>query len=465
MKDENLLMTEGSIVRPIVRFAIPLLIGNLLQQSYNLVDLMIVGRCMNDGGLSVAAVGMGGPLIFMMIGFFMGLANGVGIVVSNAYGAGRLDGVKRSIGLAMLFSALIGAAVWVISTLACRWLLTATNTTPEIFDLAETYLKIYFIGYVPALVYNTGTFVLQALGNSRSPFYYLATTCVLNVVLDILFLAVFKMGVGGAAAATVLSQTVAMGLVLWKLFASGILVRSGSQKGAEKPEGQAKDMAAEDPWRTLLRMIRYGLPIAVQQVTVSLSNLILQGYINLLGTQIIAAWSIYGKIDGFLLLPINSFSVAMTTFTGQNYGAGRHERILQAKTCVSRMTIGTSLAMSAAFILLCEPITRLFEDTPTIVEATKEMCYYMMPFYFVLAWMRVYTGLFNGLGKTIYGSAAMIGCMCVARIIFISAVYPLLQTAMAIYIAYLASWALCLAVVMIEYRVKIRKMLAHAEEL
>ena len=443
---ENQLMTQGNIIQLIVRFSIPLLIGNLLQQSYQLVDLIIVGRYIDDGGLSVAAVGMGTSFINMMIGFFIGLSTGAGIVISNGFGAGKMNQVKRSVRLSILLAAGVSAAVSLFSILTCDWFLQITNTTEEIFALSQTYLKIYYIGFVPMLLYNMGTSVLQALGNSTSPFYYLLVTCILNIFLDIFFIRDLDMGVGGAAAATVAAQIVAMALILWKISRMGML---------RKPEEEEKEETAVQNRRILRTMIRYGLPIAFQQVTVNLSNLILQAYVNLLGTQVIAAFGIFGKIDGFLLLPLSSFSVAITTFTGQNYGAGKLDRILRAKRYVCWMSAGVTLALSGIFILACRPIVLFFEDTPAVVDTTAEICFYMLPFYFLLALMRVYTGLFNGLGRPALGSVAMIACLCVARVIVISVIFPLLSSIVSIYISYYVSWVLGLVAVVVIFRTKV----------
>lgn len=457
LEQESMLMTEGRIIPLIIRFSVPLLIGNLLQQSYQLVDLIIVGRCIKDGGLSIAAVGMGTSFINMMIGFFLGLSTGAGIVISNAYGAKRLGRVRHSIYLAIKLAACVAVTVSIFSVLTCDWFLTVTNTTEEIFHLSGVYLKIYYIGFIPLLIYNMGTSILQALGNSVSPFYYLTITCVLNIFLDIVFLQYFGMGVGGAAAATVVSQVIAMILVLRKILRPGFLSEETEAEGNIVEKGESR--------RILGTMIRYSLPIALQQLTVSGSNLILQGYVNLLGTQIIAAFGIFSKIDGFLLLPLSSFSVAITTFTGQNYGAGNLSRILQAKRYVSRMSAGVTLGLSAILILLCEPIVRFFEDSPQIIEATKEMCVYMLPFYFLLALSRVYAGLFNGLGKPAYGSVTLIACLCIARVAYITVAFPFVPTILSIYISYYISWVLCFLMMAIAYRVFIRKMLYQEERI
>ena len=449
----NQLMTEGSIPRHLIRFAIPLLIGNFLQQSYQLVDMIIVGRCIGDGGISIAAVGVGTSFLGMMIGLFMGLSTGAGIVISRAYGAGRTKRVKHSIQVALLLAAAVAVLITVAAIGSCNWILTLLHTTEDIFDLASLYLKIYALGFVPQLVYNMGTSVLQALGNSTSPLTFLAVTCVINVILDLVFMGALHLGVGGAAAATVLSQCAAMVLVLRKIHQSDVMQVPGERILGERG-------LTESRW-ILLTIIRYGVPIAIQQLTMSFSNMILQGHINLLGTTAIASWSILSKIDGFILLPVSSFSMAMTTFTGQNYGARQLSRIHEGKRCVTFMSVGTTVVLSMICVLLCEPIVHIFDGSVSIVEMTKDMAWHMLPFYFTLAVIRIYTGLFNGLGRPLLGSVTMIFCMCVIRVTAVTMLFPAFHSTIAIYIAYYASWFTCMFLLMAEYRLIIRKQISE----
>lgn len=447
-RQENSLMTDGSIAGHVIRFAIPLLIGNLLQQTYQLVDMLIVGQCIDDGGKSIAAVGMGTSFIFMMIGFFVGISTGAGIVTSNGFGAGKLSEVQKTIKLSVLLTAAVSVAVSMGSILVTDWMLTVTNTTEDIFELSSTYLKIYAIGFIPLLIYNMGTSILQALGNSTSPFYYLSSACVLNIILDYVFIGPFEWGVAGAAAATVIAQFMSMCLILRKIFSMQIV--------REKYEEDSGQRSAKQIVKSI---IRYSIPLAVQQVTVNLSNLILQGNINLLGTSVIAGYGIFGKIDGFLLLPMMSFSVAMTTFTGQNYGAGRIDRIVSAKRIVGIISTGVTLALSILLMFIIRPVAMLFEDSPEIVNATVQLGITMFPFYCVLALMRVYTGMFNGIGKTFLGSFAMIMCLCVSRVVCITVIFPIIHSVDAISYSYIFSWILCLIVVLAEHRFIVKKLL------
>jgi len=292
-----------------------------------------------------------------------------------------------------------------------------------------------------------GTSVLQALGDSTSPFCYLAVTCVLNIVLDLIFVGVFSMGVAGAAMATVLAQFIAFILIINKIRKLDII--------REKYDEEKAQVLSNG--KILKKILKLSLPLSLQQITTDLSNLILQGTINLLGTSVIAAYGIFGKIDGFLLLPLSSFAVAMTTFTGQNYGAGRYDRILQGKKIVLTMSVGVTLVMGLLLLMAIRPAVLIFEDTPAIVDAAVEMGQIMLPFYFLLAAMRVYTGLFNGVGRPVLGSVAMIFSLCIVRITFISVVFPLMQSADAVCYSYLFSWLVCLGIVYIEYLLFVKK--------
>ena len=445
---ETQLMTEGSISKHIIHFAIPLLVSNLLQQSYNLIDMVIVGRCINDGGLSIAAVGVGASFINMMIGLFMGLATGASIVISNAYGAGRMKRVRKTIRLSLVMSASISVGLAAVSILICDWILELMNTTDDIFGLASTYLKIYFLSFIPLLVYNMGTSILQALGNSTSPFWYLLVTSILNLVMDLLFLAGFGMGVEGAALATTIATLIAAVLVLRKIFVSGLLA---------SPEGDGTREKLDRSRYLLATIVRFGVPIGIQSLTMSLSNMVLQGNVNLLGTDAIAAWSIFGKIDGYVIMPVIGFRMAITTFTGQNFGARKLHRVEEGRKIVSWLSVGTVVVLGALVILLYRPIVMIFEPSEAVLEYCRQMAYYMVPFYFTLAFINTYTGLYNGLGKPLLGSVVMILCMCVLRVATVSVTFPIMQSLIAIAIAYYVSWFSCMFLLMGFYHFRIKK--------
>ena len=444
-KKETLLMTEGSIPRHLIKFAIPLIVGNFFQQTYQLVDMIIVGRCINDGGVAIAAVGVGSTFIIMTIGLFSGIAGGAGIVVANAYGAGRMNRVQKSIVLALRIAVILSITAAAGFILLCDWLLDLINATEEIIPMASLYLKIYAVGFIPTLIYNMGAAILQAMGNSRSPFYYLAVACVLNIGLDILFMGTLGMGVSGAALATVLAQVASMVLVLRKIYAFNQFKSVNNEEDAE--DGLAA------------RIIRFGVPMGIQTVALGISNMIIQGHFNQLGTDVIAAWSIFSKIDGYIILPLLSFSTAITNFTGQNYGAGKLERIRNGKNWVSIMSVGTTILLCLVFLPICRSVTELFGASVSVVDAVWELALYMFPGYVILSLMRVYTGLFNGMGKTMVASVTMIFFVCVVRAVCVSLTFPLLQSMKAIYLTYYVSWAACLIALILLYHLLIRKQL------
>lgn len=450
LKNDNQLMTEGNITKHIIRFSIPLLISNLLQQSYNLIDMIIVGRCIDDGGKSIAAVGVGGSFIMMMIGLFMGLATGASIVISNAYGAGRMKRVRKTIRLSLVMAAVMSVGLAAVSILICDWILVLLNTTDDIFDMASLYLKIYFLSFIPLLVYNMGTSVLQALGNSTSPFCYLAVTCVLNLGMDLLFIEGFGMGVEGAALATAIATLIAALLVLRKIFADGLL---------KSPEGDGSPERLDRSWYLFTTIVRYGVPIGIQSLTMSLSNMVLQGNLNQLGTDAIAAWSIFAKVDGYVIMPVMSFRMAVTTFTGQNYGARRLDRVEAGRKTVTRLSVGSVLILGTLVILLYRPIIMIFEPTEAVLEYCRQMAYYMVPFYFTLAVINTYTGFFNGLGRPLVGSAVMILCMCVLRVATVCITFPLMHSLMAVVIAYYVSWFSCMFILLGVYHFRLKKEL------
>ena len=275
-------------------------------------------------------------------------------------------------------------------------------------------------------------------------------TCVINLGLDLLFLGVFGMGVGGAALATALATLIAALLVLRKIFVSGLLAA---------PDGEELREKLDRSRYLLATIIRYGIPIGIQSLTMSLSNMVLQGNVNLLGTDAIAAWSIFGKIDGYVIMPVISFRMAITTFTGQNYGARKLHRVEEGRRTVSWLSVGTVVILGTLVILLYRPIVMIFEPSEAVLEYCWQMAYYMVPFYFTLAFINTYTGVYNGLGKPLIGSAVMILCMCVLRVAAVSITFPAMHSLMAIAIAYYVSWFSCMFLLMGIYHFRLKKQL------
>lgn len=448
MKKTTHLMTEGDILPLILKYSVPLLLGNMLQQSYQLIDLMIVGRCIHDNGISVAAVGMGSSFINMMIGFFVGITSGAGIVIANAFGKRDEKKVLRSIKVSVILAACLSVFVSILSILSCDRLLTVANTTPDIFKSAGTYLKVYYVGFMPLFIYNMCTAILQALGDSKSPFKYLFISCVLNLILDYIFMGVLHLGVEGAAGATVICEMLSMIISLRKVYMTA---------GFDVQKDCGCSIEADTA--IVAKIVKFGIPIAVQQMTINLSNLIIQGYINKLGTDVIAAFGIYGKIDGYILLPMFSFSIAVTTFTGQNFGAGNIERINRGKKTVLILSAAVTAMLSLILMISGPFIVELFADSDSITLITVQMINNLMPFYCILAVSKTYSGIFNALGKSAYSSVTTVICLCIVRIVVLSIAFKILEAITAIYIAYIISWILLTAVIMVEYWMVVPKIL------
>ena len=432
------LMTDGIIYKQLLFFSLPLILGNLFQQLYNIVDSIIVGNFI--GGNALAAVGAGSAVINLLIGLLVGLTTGAGVVVSQFFGAGDPQKVKQSVHTAFAFTLIFGLIISLVGIFVSDYILIWTNTPPQVFDQASVYLKIFFSGLIFLTIYNMGAGILRAVGDSKTPLYYLGVACFVNIVLDILFVVVIGMGVEGVAIATLIAQAAAALLTVHKLMISSQSCRL-----------ILKEISIYGP---RLRQILYiGIPSGMQQMIISLSNVIIQGYINGFGADAMAGWSAYSKLDGILLLPIFSFGLAMTTFTGQNIGAAKLDRIRQgAKSCLY-MSCGFSLAASLIMYLYGGYVFRIFTSETNVLQHAVYMMKGLIPFYFLLAVIQVYSGVISGAGRSFASMIIMVINMCVIRIILLWFIAPLFPDVRSIFYAYIISWLGC-AVCMVLYYLK-----------
>ena len=384
----NQLMTEGSIPRHLIRFAIPLLIGNFLQQSYQLVDMIIVGRCIGDGGISIAAVGVGTSFLGMMIGLFVGLSTGAGLVISRAYGAGRTKRVKHSIQVALLLAAAVAVLITVAAIGSCNWILTLLHTTEDIFDLASLYLKIYALGFVPQLVYNMGTSVLQALGNSTSPLTFLAVSALLNIVLDIWFVVGLHMGVRGAAWSTVIAQAAAgIGIGVYAIGKLPILHRD-------------KTSVKWNPHR-LWEIIVNDVATGIQQSVMNFGILMIQGLVNSFGTTIMASFAAAVKIDTIAYMPAQEFGNAYSLFVSQNYGAQKTDRIRKGTKIALLASACFCVGISVLIFTFAERLMGMFID-PSEAEIITEGARYLRiegTMYVGIGILFLWYGYFRGIHR------------------------------------------------------------------
>lgn len=305
MKGNNGLMTQGNIAKQLVWFAIPLLIGNLFQQLYNTVDSIVVGNFIGDNAL--AAVNSSGSIIDLLVSFFMGLSLGGSVLISNYFGAQDKIGVKKSVHTAMALALVSSIIVTVIGVVLTPTILQLVKVDSQVIDQSIIYLRIYFLGITGLIIYNMVSAILRAVGDSKHPLYFLIVSSIVNIILDLVFVVVFKMGIAGVAIATTIAQIFSAILSIFILMKSTEMYKLTLRQIKFYPD-------------VLRKTVKIGLPSAMQNGVVSFSNIIMQTNINVFGTYAMAGSGSYTKIDGFAILPVISFAMALTTFVGQNKG-------------------------------------------------------------------------------------------------------------------------------------------------
>ena len=443
---QNNLMTEGSIVKSLLLFALPLIFGNLLQQLYNTADSIIVGNFV--GANALAAVGSSGSPIYLLIGFSQGLAVGAGVVVSQFLGAKDHREAQEAVHTSLAIAVIMGLLLTVGGIACGRALLVAMNTPAEVLGDAVTYIRSYFGGVLVSVVYNMTAGILNAAGNSRRSLIYLAWASVTNIVLDLVFIVIFRMGVAGAAIATDISQLVSCVLSL------RFLIKSTDDCRVIPREIRLhKKMAA--------RIIRVGLPTGIQNMVISFSNVLVQASVNSYGAAAMAGFAAYMKIDGFNILPVSSISMAATTFVGQNYGAGRLDRVKKGTWVTLAMGLVYTLATGALLLLGQDVIMHLFTNDETVVFFGEAAMHWFCPFYFLLSILHGLAGAVRGTGASVPPMVVLLVSLCLFRIVWIQWVLPLFSGIEGVFILYPVSWGLG-AVLMVLYAWKGKWMEYHA---
>ena len=434
-KKNTVLMTEGGIFKNLLFFATPLMLGNLLQQMYNAVDSIIVGNYVGSNAL--AAVGAGASLIYLLIAFSLGASVGAGVIVSQYLGAKEKEGVHKAVHTALAISIILGLILTAGGILFSRKLLVMMNTPAEILDDAACYLRIYSYGLIFNVVYNMAAGILNAAGNSRRSLMYLAAAAVVNIFMDLLLIAGLKIGVAGAAIATNFSQAISCILALWFLFRVPADYRI-SLKSLRIHKAMA------------LRIIQIGLPTGIQNMVISFSNILIQASINQYGATAVAGFSAYLKIDGFNILPVLSFSMAITTFIGQNYGAGKYDRMKKGMWVTLLMGIVYTVLTGILLLTFSGQIMRLFSEDVGVIAYGQTAMRYFCPFYWILAILHSLAGTVRGTGKSIPPMVVLLVSLCLFRIVWIQLVLPYYTSIEGIFILYPVSW-LVGAVLMILY--------------
>lgn len=428
-------ITEGSVWTGLLRFFFPILLGTFFQQFYNTVDTMIVGRFI--GKEALAAVG-GGAAIYvnLLIGFFSGLSSGSTIIISQLFGARRGRDLAHAVHTAMWIAVTLGAIMTAGGIGFTPTALNLIGMPEEIRPDSELYLRIYFTAIIPIFVYNMGAGILRATGDSESPFRILVTGCVVNIALDLLFVPALRGGIAGAAWATVLSQCACMVLVLLRIRKD----RNFCFRNIEFPQPHL-----------FRRMIRLGLPAGIQASLYSVSNLIVASSVNAFGTDTIASWTAYGRLDSLFWMTVGSFGIAITTFSGQNFGARKYDRIKRANAEGLVAMAVAAAGLSVLFHFTGRYIYRLFTDDAAVIEGGVRILKFLSPFFIVYIPVEVLSGTIRGAGKTFVPMIISMCGICALRAIWIFTAVPLRDTLFTALACYPISWAATSAAFFIYY--------------
>ena len=430
-------LTQGSILRSLLRFFFPILFGTLFQQLYNTVDAIVVGRIV--GHEALAAVG-GSPavLINLVIGIFTGLASGATVIISQYFGSRDDERLSRAVHTILTFCLLAGLALTALGRVFAPWALRTVKTPEDILDLSATYLRVYFLGAAPLLLFNVASGILRAVGDSRWPLMYLGVCCALNIGLDLLFVAAFRMGVAGVAWATALSQLVSAALILLHL---------SRVPGPERLE--LRRLRIDAP--SLRRILYIGVPAAVQGAMYSISNILIQAAINDFGTVTVAAWTATSKFDGVFWVTSQSFGVAICTFVGQCFGAGKYDRMKEGVRKWLLVTLGSAAAISALLLGLGRWGLRLFATEPAVLDEAMRMLWYFAPFYVLWSFIEILSNTLRGAGDAVAPTVICLLGVCVLRILWIAFVVPHWHTVLGIGISYPVTWLVTAAVFLVYY--------------
>ncbi|WP_041138532.1 MATE family efflux transporter [Beduini massiliensis] len=441
-------ITEGIIWKQLLFFFFPILVGTFFQQLYNTIDAIIVGQYV--GKEALAAVGSTGSLINLLVGFFVGLSSGATVIIAQFFGARDDESVSKAVHTSIALSIVGGAIIMVIGIIFAPSCLKAMGVPSDIMHFAVDYTRIYFIGMIASLIYNMGSGILRAIGDSKRPLYFLIISCFVNIVLDALFVIIFKMNVIGVGIATVISQIVSALLTMVVL------------------------MRTNQSYKLYLRKIRFyrdilnhiitiGLPAGLQSVMYSVSNIIIQSNINAFGTDTIAAWAAYGKIDSLFWMAMGAFGVSITTFVGQNFGAKKFDRVKKSVVVCLKMAMGVSIALSVILFFFGGTFSQLFTNDAAVIEKSSEIIRFLTPFYFTYVCVEILSGAIRGTGESLKPMILTCLGICVLRVAWILVIVPLYPTFTMVTVSYPVTWA-ATSILFIIYYVRGSWLKKHIEK-
>ncbi len=429
-------MTEGSITKKLVLFAIPLFFGQLLQQLYNVVDSVVVGNVL--GKEALAAVSTTGSLIFLMVGFINGLFMGNNVIVGKRYGARDYDGVSIAVHTGITFSLFMGIALTVGGYFITPELLKLMGTPEEVLPNSVIYFKIFFLGGLGNVVYNACCGVFQAMGDSKRPLYYLMVSTCVNTVLDILFVKYLGFGIGGAALATIIAQFISAFLAFYRLTRV-----CGPHRIYLSKLSMDKD--------TIIKELKIGFPTGIQNSVIAIGNVVVQSNINAFGAVAMAGCGSYFKLEGFVFLPIVCMTMALTTFVSQNLGAGNYERVRKGSVVGTAISAGAAEVIGVITFVLAPTLLKMFSQDSEVLAIGTTQARTESLFFFMLAASHALAGIYRGAGKTTVPMLVMLSSWCLLRITYITVMVRFIPVVNVIFWAYPLTWSVSTIIFIIYY--------------
>ena len=430
-------ITEGSILKPLLSFFFPILLGTFFQQLYNTVDAIIVGNFVGTAALGA----VGGPtavVINFLVNLFVGLSSGATVVIAQYYGARQGQELREAVHTGIALALAAGVVINVVGVLLSGPVLRLMGTPEDVMGYALTYLRVYFCGSIASFIYNMGASILRAVGDTRRPLYFLMAACLTNIVLDLLFVVGFHLDVFGAALATILSQVVSAALVAVSLLRPGTVYAVVPREIRFHPD-------------KLRSIVRIGLPAGIQSNMYTISNMVLQSCINSFGTVTVAAWTAFGKVDGFYWMISGAFGVSITTFVSQNFGARKYDRVKKGVLVCLALTFSVTAVISLLFCGAAPALLRLFTNDAAVIELGHKVMWFTAPFYATFVCIEIFSGAVRGTGDSLKPMLLTCSGVCVLRVLWVLLVLPHFRMLETVLVSYPISWTVTSILYIIYY--------------
>ena len=430
-------ITEGVIWKQLLKFFFPILLGTFFQQLYNTVEAVIVGNFVGKEALA-AVGGSTSQLINLLIGFFTGLASGGSVIIAQFYGAGRRKDTSHAVHTLICLGLAVSVLFTVVGIAFARPALQAMAVPDSIMEYSVTYTRIYFGGVTFTVLYNIGSAILRSIGDAKRPLYFLIVCCLANVVLDLFFVVILDMEVAGAAIATVICQVISV-----------ILTFAALMRTTDCYRVVLKRLRVD--WNLLKSMLRIGIPVGFQSTLYSISNILIQSTVNGFGTDTIAGWTAYGKVDSFFWMISNALGIAITTFVGQNFGAGKYDRVRKSVRVAMGMGLGMAAVLSVVMLLTRHVMLGLFTNDANVIALGEEMMFYMASFYVLYMPIEIFSGAIKGAGDSVAPMIITLVGVCVLRVAWVLILVPIWHNLFMLSISYPVSWAVTSAIFIVYY--------------